>query len=105
MSTGSTVAPLVDPAPLWSDPTSAEEPSQYLILWHGCTNRDFDAIRTSGGIDPQIGVRFRTDFGLGFYNQISFHTPRAAVVLDALWQAAAATASGSSPEFRVDIVR
>ncbi len=223
MSTGSLDPPILDPAPDWIDASAAEDPSQFLILWHGCTNQDYEAIKSSGGIDPQIGLRFRADFGLGYYtttwerqarqwahkrfydmplstpaplypvtlrfrvplsdlapldalhfvtveyddisywsfvqhcrqspvppasprdhgyrrkiplkipppkfrgdwydivsgpvsdfwrqrsamrtaDQVSFHTPRAASVLDTLWKTAAATASGSSPEFRVDIV-
>jgi hypothetical protein len=52
--------PILNPAPLWQS-----DLSDYVILWHGCTAFDKDAIEANG-IDPTIG-RVNVDFGRGFY--------------------------------------
>ena len=53
---------LLHPAPLWKPPRSGE-----VVLWHGCLQRDADAIVASPtGIDPTNG-RWDADFGRGFY--------------------------------------
>ena len=52
--------PILNPAPAWVLPVN-----RYVILWHGCTTDDKDAIETHG-VDPSAG-RPNTDFGQGFY--------------------------------------
>jgi hypothetical protein len=51
---------LLNPAPLWQP-----DRSEYVILWHGCTALDKNAIQASG-----ISLKYcavNTDFGKGFY--------------------------------------
>jgi Protein of unknown function (DUF3990) len=52
--------PLLDPAPPWNPPTST-----HIVLWHGCTTVDRDAIKAKG-VQPTKG-RPNTDFVRGFY--------------------------------------
>jgi len=54
--------PILHPAPPWQP-----DRSDYVILWHGCTAFDKDAIEAKGkGIDLAY-CRVDTDFGRGFY--------------------------------------
>jgi hypothetical protein len=59
---------LLDPAPDWDRPGDPSNLRQFLVLWHGCTSWDLDAIRSNPSvlIDPRAG-REDTDFGQGFY--------------------------------------
>ena len=69
MSTGgSPVPPLLDPAPDWDRPGDPSNYCQFLVLWHGCTSWDLNAIKSNPAvlIDPRAG-RADTDFGQGFY--------------------------------------
>jgi len=52
--------PILNPAPTWRRPRS-----EYLILYHGCTTPDKDAIERRG-VDVLVG-RVDADFGRGFY--------------------------------------
>jgi Protein of unknown function (DUF3990) len=52
--------PILNPAPAWTKPHS-----RYVILWHGCTTADKNAIELNG-VDPSQGQP-NTDFGRGFY--------------------------------------
>lgn len=51
---------ILNPAPPWQP-----DRSEYVILWHGCTAFDKNAIQTSG-IDLSC-CAVETDFGRGFY--------------------------------------
>ncbi|SRR6266851_1174673 len=52
--------PILNPAPLWQP-----DRSEFIILWHGCTALDKDAIEQNG-IDLTV-CRPNADFGRGFY--------------------------------------
>jgi len=64
---GATVPPLLDPAPDWDRPGNPLDFRRFLVVWHGCTSWDLNAIQSSASlIDPRAG-RVDTDFGQGFY--------------------------------------
>lgn len=52
--------PILNPAPGWQPPGN-----EYVVLYHGCTTPDKDAIEKRG-VDVAAG-RVETDFGRGFY--------------------------------------
>lgn len=59
---------LLNPAPPWTGSLPAPwlaRRSRYVVLWHGCTTEDKNAIEANG-VDPARG-RPDTDFGRGFY--------------------------------------
>ncbi len=69
MSTGgATVPPILNPAPDWNRPGAPLDFRLFLVLWHGCTSWDLNAIQSKPSvlIDPRAG-RVDADFGQGFY--------------------------------------
>jgi hypothetical protein len=52
---------LLNPAPPWTPPRS-----DHVVLWHGCTNADYQSILKPSGIDL-TKCRADADFGCGFY--------------------------------------
>jgi len=64
---GATTTPLLDPAPDWDRPGDPSDFRRFLVLWHGCTSWDLNAIQSNPVmINPRAG-RVDTDFGQGFY--------------------------------------
>ena len=64
---GATVPPILDPAPDWNRPGDPSDFQRFLVLWHGCTTWDLNAIRSKPSVRSTRAGRVDVDFGQGFY--------------------------------------